>query len=227
MIAAVLRARVLVIVVGVLLFVLAGVKAGRAQVAVTTWHYDNVLSGVNPNETILTPANVNSNQFGLLFTQPVDGLVIGQALYMPGVTIPGNGVHNVVYVATMHDSVYAFDADSASGGNANPLWHTTFLVNGATTVPISLQGCAPTTKWTEVGVVSTPVIDPVAGTIFVVAKTYENSTFVHRLHALDVTTGLENVVRTVKLVAPCDHDGTARLFEAGRNIQRVQAMHEG
>jgi large repetitive protein len=71
----------------------------------------------------------------------------------------------------MNDSVYAFDADSATGKNAKPLWHTTFLVNGATAVPISIQKCGGTTAWTQVGVVSTPVIDPVAGTIYVVAKT--------------------------------------------------------
>jgi len=222
MIAAILRSRVPVICV--LLFVLAGVKVSRAQVAVTTWHYDNVRSGANPNETILTPLNVNSNQFGLLFTQPVDGLVIGQALYLPGVTIPGAGVHNVVYVATMHDSVYAFDADSASGGNASSLWHTSFLINGAVPVPVSLQGCAPTTKWTEVGIVSTPVIDPVAGTLYVVAKTYENSTFVHRLHALDVTTGLEKSGSPIVITASYEFNGTNHIFDDTIQVNRPALM---
>ena len=150
-ICAILRARALVCV----LFVCAGMPAGRAQVAVTTWHYDNARSGANPNETILTPQNVNYKEFGKLFTQPVDGAVIGQALYLPGVTIPGAGVHNVVYAVTMNDSVYAFDADSATGANSSPLWHTSFLINGATAVPIDLQGCGATTQWTEVGVLST------------------------------------------------------------------------
>ena len=100
MVAAMSRARVLV--VRVLFFILAGVAAGRSQVAVTTWHYDNARSGANPNETILTSLNVNSSQFGKLFTQPVDGAVIGQALYLPGVAIPGNGAHNVVYVPNTH-----------------------------------------------------------------------------------------------------------------------------
>jgi hypothetical protein len=158
---------------------------------VTTWHYDNARTGVNSKETILTPQNVNSTKFGKLFTHPVDGAVVGQALYLPNIAIPGKGTHNVVYVATMHDSVYAFDAESSTGSNSQPLWHTTFLIDGATTVPMSLQGCQPTTRWTEVGVVSTPVIDPIAGTVYVVAKTYEHSKFVHRLHALDVKTGLE------------------------------------
>jgi hypothetical protein len=218
MVVAILRARVLI--VGVLLFALAGVRVGEAQTPVTTWHYDNAHSGANPNETILTPLNVNSNQFGKLFTQSVDGLVIGQALYLPGVTIPGAGVHNVVYVATMHDSVYAFDADSATGKNSSPLWHTSFLINGAIPVPIALQGCAPTTAWTEIGVVSTPVIDPVAGTIFVVAKTYENSTFVHRLHALDVTTGLEKTGSPIVITASYLYNGTNHVFNDTIQVNR-------
>jgi hypothetical protein len=224
MVAARSRARVLV--VGVLFFVLAGVTAGRAQVAVTTWHYDNARSGANPNETILTPLNVNSNQFGKLFTQPVDGPVIGQALYLPGVTIPGKGVHNVVYVATMHDSVYAFDADSAAGKNASPLWQTSFLTNGAIPVPVKLQGCAPTTQWTEVGIVSTPVIDPVAGTIYVVAKTYENSTFVHRLHALDVTTGLEKTGSPVVIKASYLFAGFNYIFNDRIQVNRPALLLE-
>ena len=186
---AVLRARALGICIQ--FFLLAAATVGGAQVAVTTWHYDNGRSGANTNETTLTPQNVNSKEFGKLFTQPVDGAVIGQALYLPGVTIPNAGVHNVVYVATMHDSVYAFDADTATGKNARPLWHRSFLKQGTTPVPIALQRCGGVTRWTEVGIVSTPVIDPVAGTLYVVAKTYENSAFVHRLHALDVATGQE------------------------------------
>ncbi len=195
--AAILRARAIMVCVGLVF----GITAVRAQIPVTTWHYDNVRSGANSNETILTPQNVNPNQFGKLFTQTVDGQVIGQALYLPQVTIPKLGVHNVVYVATMNDSVYAFDADSATGKNANPLWQTSFLVNGATTVPISIQKCGGTTAWTQVGVVSTPVIDPVAGTIYVVAKTMENSKFVHRLHGLNVATG-----RGTKRLPHRDHD---------------------
>ena len=95
----------------------------EAQVMVTTWHYDNARSGANSNETILTPQNVNQQQFGKLFTQRVDGAVVGQALYLPSVTIPQAGVHNVVYVATMNDSVYAFDADSATGTNTTAVAH--------------------------------------------------------------------------------------------------------
>src|ERR1039458_1292482 len=170
---------------------IAGITVGYAQVSVTTWHFDNAHSGANTNEMILTPKNVNRSSFGKLFTQSVDGAVTGQALYLPSVSIPSLGVHNVVYVATMHNSVYAFDADSATGANSSPLWHTNFLLQNVMPVPISLQGCGGTTRWTEVGIVSTPVIDPVAGTLYVVAKTYEHVAFVHRLHALDAATGRE------------------------------------
>src|SRR5208282_6173239 len=112
------------------------------------------------------------------------------------------------------------DADSNSGGDGNPLWHTTFLVNGATTVPISLQKCGGTTFWTEVGIVSTPVIDPVAGTLYVVAKTYENSKFVHRLHALEVTTGLERTGSPVVIAASYEFAGKNNIFEDMMQVNR-------
>jgi len=193
---------------------------------VTTWHYDNSRSGANPNETILTPQNVNYKQFGKLFTQPVDGQLIGQTLYLPGITIPGLGSHNVVYVATMNDSVYAFDADSATGSNASPLWHTSFLINGATPVPIKLQGCGGSTFWTQIGIVSTPVIDPVAGTLYVVAKTYENSDFVYRLHALDVATGLEQPGSPVIITGSYEFNGTTYPFVANLQVNRPALLLE-
>ena len=85
-----------------------------AQTSVTTWHYDNARTSANTSEITLTPSNVNSTSFGKLFTDPVDGFIVGHPLYLPNVNFPGQGVHNVVYVATMHDSVYAFDADDAT-----------------------------------------------------------------------------------------------------------------
>jgi hypothetical protein len=204
----------------------AGASVSRSQVAVTTWHYDNARSGANSDETILTPQNVTSAQFGKLFTQPVDGAITGQALYLPGITIAGAGVHNVVYVATMHDSVYAFDADNETGKNASPLWHTSFLKKGVASVPIALQGCGATTQWTEVGIVSTPVIDPVSGTIYVVAKTYEDSKFVHRLHALDVTTGLEKSGSPVVIAASYEFAGKNNVFEDAMQVNRPALLLE-
>src|SRR5579864_3826216 len=98
-----------------------------AQVSVATYHNNKQRTGSNILETILTPSNVNPTQFGKLFSQAVDGFVYAQPLYVPDVIIPGLGIHNVVYVATMNDSVYAFDADNKAGTNAQPLWQVSFI----------------------------------------------------------------------------------------------------
>jgi hypothetical protein len=160
-----------------------------AALGVYTHKYDNTGQGANLSETILTPANVNSTTFGKLFTLNVDGAIYGQPLIVPTLTINGAS-HNVVYVATEHDSVYAFDAD---GTTTAPLWKVSFLVNGATTV--STSGATPdlssATIYPEIGITSTPVIDPTTSTIYVVAETLENGNCVHRLHALDLSTGAE------------------------------------
>lgn len=188
--------------------------------SVTTWHYDNSRSGANQNETVLNLSNVNPNTFGALFTLPVDGAVIGQVLYLSNVTIPGKGMHNVVFAATMHDSVFAFDADNNTGANATPLWQVSLLPAGAMPVPISVQGCGNVTQWTEVGVVSTPVIDPATGTIYVVAKSYENGNSVFRLHALDVTNGSEKFGGPVVITATYNLNGQTNTFSPLAEINR-------
>ncbi len=109
----------------------------------------------------------------------------GAPLYVASVNIPGQGYHNVVYVATEHDSVYAFDAD---GLTTTPLWHTTFLKSGVTSVPCNLT-CSDIP--TEFGVTGTPVIDPTTNTMYVVAYTQEGTNYIQRLHALDITTGAD------------------------------------
>jgi hypothetical protein len=175
------------------LLVSAGNVFLSAQVSVTTSSNDIARTGQNVNETILTPSNVNSTEFGKLFSHSVDGFVYTQPLYLPSLTIAG-AAHNVVFVATEHDSVYAFDADGNAGSNANPLWFASLLTSahgaasGATTVPSSLLSADISP---EVGITGTPVIDPSTGTLYVVSKTMEGSSFVQRLHALDVTSGAE------------------------------------
>ena len=161
-----------------------------AQVSVTTYHNDNARTGLNPHETILTPANVNLNDFGRIFVQPVDGSIYAQPLYVSNVTIGGQS-HNMVFVATEHDSVYAFDADNKSGANANPLWHVSFINPPSVTTVDSYNdaGCGDLVP--EIGITGTPVIDTSTGTLYVVANTKENGAFFQRLHALDITTGNE------------------------------------
>jgi len=183
-----------------------------AQTSVTTWHYDNARTSANTSETVLTPSNVNSASFGKLTTLPVDGFVVANPLYLPGVNVLGQGVHNIVYVATLHDSVYAFDADST---NKSPLWMTSILnysPAGATSVPSSVKKDSNTTGWTEVGIVSTPVIDPTTGTLYLVAETYENGSVVHRLHALDVTSGVEIPGGPITIAATFTLNGVTTTF---------------
>jgi len=159
-----------------------------ASQVVVTQHNDNGRTGQNLQETVLNTSNVNVNNFGKLFTRTVDGQIYAQPLYLPNQPIKG-AMHNVVYVATMHNSVYAFDADDPTASTA--LWQ----VNLGTSVPAQdvCPSCGYQDIKNEIGILSTPVIDTTSGTIYVVAKTKNtaNSTYHFSLHALDVLTGAE------------------------------------
>lgn len=194
-------------------------------VRVTTYHNDNTRQGLNGNENQLTLANVNPTQFGKLFSHRLDGLAYAQPLYLPGVSIPGKGTHNVVYIATEHDSVYAFDADNRKRSNASPLWQTSFIdpSKSITTVPSDDVSC--TDLIPEIGVTSTPVIDPSTGTLYVVARTKEKGKFFQRLHALDVASGAEKLGGPVVIQAKVPGTGDGSMngfvhFDPLRNNQR-------
>jgi Legume lectin domain/Chitobiase/beta-hexosaminidase C-terminal domain len=181
-------------------------------VAVPTWRYDLTHSGANTTETVLTPSNVNVATFGKLFSQAVDGSVYAQPLYLPGLTMGDGLLHNVVFVATEHDSVYAFDADTNGGANQNPLWKVTLLdsahgaASGATTVPYTDVNCPDIAP--EIGITATPVIDPSTNTMYVVSKSKESGTYVQRLHALDIFTGAEKTGSPVVIQATVAGTGT-------------------
>jgi Immunoglobulin I-set domain len=160
-----------------------------SSVSVLTYHNDNSRDGLNPNETILTTANVNSSKFGTLGTMPVTGLVDAEPLYVGNLTING-AAHNVVFVATEHDMVYAFDADTFA-----QLWSANMLANYSGETPSDDRNCNQVEP--EIGITSTPVIDLSAGpngTIFVVAMSKDSAGNYHqRLHALDLTTGADRI----------------------------------
>src|SRR5437588_6911964 len=197
------------------------------SVNVLTYHNDQARTGQNLQETILTPANVNSNNFQKLFTYPVDGQIYAQPLYVSGLPIPGQGTHNVVLVATQHNSVYAFDADSNAGTNAGLLWH----VNLGPSAPVPNSdfgnGYGPYPDISvEVGITSTPVIDPATNTIYLDAFTKDAPhQYSHHVHALDLLTGTEEFGGPVLVTASVPGSGAGSVngtvsFVAKQELQR-------
>jgi hypothetical protein len=225
---------------------LFAVTLGMAQVNVLTYHIDNSRDGQNTNEIILCPANVNTNTFGKLFSHTVDGYVYAQPLYVSGVNIPGQGTHDVLIIATEHDTVYAFDADSTSGPSGGLLWQTNLGPYAVTTIAGVYTnknfGCrynngvsTPNNsgQYTDivpsVGITGTPVIDPVSGTLYVDAFTGEISggvtNYYHRIHALNLATGAEQPNSPVVVTASVPGTGVDSAagvvtFNATQSLQR-------
>ena len=204
--------------------VCACVSPVGAQVNVTTYHNDNARTGQNTQESILTPLNVNSTQFGKLFTTAVDGWVYAQPLYLSSVPISG-GSHTTLYVATEHDSVYAIDADSGS-----VFWKMSLIPSGGTTVSSSADlYCSDLVP--EVGITGTPVIDSTTGTLYVVAKSKVSGSIVQYLHALDVISGQEKFGGPVQIQATVsgtasDGNGSTVTFNPHTEHQRAALLLE-
>ena len=205
---------------------LAPAKASPASVL--TYHNDSFRTGLNTNEAILSPAIVNSANFGKLFTYNVDGLVFAQPLCVSGLQIPGQGIHNVLYVATEHNSVYALDADSNKAFTNGVIWKVNLGPSAITPTNAfgnRYNGGQYIDITPEVGITGTPVIDLARGTLFVDAFTREASGYIHRLHALNITNGSERPNSPVVVAATTpgtavDSVGGIITFSATQQIQR-------
>jgi uncharacterized protein (TIGR03437 family) len=178
----------------------------QVQVNVLTFRNDNARTGQNPNEPLLSPANVKPGQFGRRLSHAVDGNVFAEPLYVAAAPMATGGVRNIVLVVTDHDSAYAFDADDIAGADPGPLWQVSFLnaSRGVTTVPWQDVNCP--VIYPEIGITGTPVIDSATYTIYLVAFTKETASdgtvsYVHRLHALDIRSGRELSTSPVEIEA--------------------------
>jgi hypothetical protein len=197
----------------------AEVAAPAVLKGVLTYHNDNQRTGRNPSETALTLKNVNSTTFGKLFVIATDGRVDAQPLYVPNVTIPAKGAHNVLFVASEHGTIYGFDADSGAA-----LWQVTTLKAGET--PSDDRGCGQVTP--EIGVTSTPAIDLTAGphgTIYAVAMSKNaGGNYFQRLHALDISSGAEQFGGPVDIAAK--YPGTGDNTQNGNVVFDPQQYKE-
>ena len=201
---------------------LPALSAPGAEPNVLTQHNDNSRTGANLNESQLNTSNVNVGKFGKLFTRKVDGQIYAQPLYISSLSFAGRGLHNTVIVATEHNSVYAFDADDP--GRADPLWHT----NLGPSVPIEHYGNFDV-MWEEVGITGTPVIDLASSTLYAVAATLDaKGNHQHRLHALDIRTGLEKFGGPVEITGEySDIFGNvvkSVVFKSSQHLQRASLL---
>ncbi|MEV5510639.1 hypothetical protein [Streptomyces orinoci] len=192
-------------------------------VPVTTQHNDNRRTGANLRETALSPATVGPASFGKLFSRRVDGQIYAQPLVVPAVQLPGGARRDIVYVATMHNSVYAFDAHRPEA--ADPLWHTVL----GPSVPLPDPEIGPSGYRDisiEVGIVGTPVIDPVRKVLYAVAFTRDRTGYQHTLHALGLADGRQAPGGPVRLTAEAPGTGEGSTggritFDSRRQLQRA------
>lgn len=205
-------------------------QSGAATAAVTdlagvyTYHNDLGRDGVNAREYALTPANVNTGTFGKQAVCPVDGAIYAQPLWVADVVV-GGVTHNVVYVVTQHDSLYAFDADAAP---CTQLWSVSLVdtahgaAAGETSVPNSLLGFGLGDIQPEVGITSTPVIDPATGTLYLAAKSVDSThtNFYLRLHAIDITSGAEQPQSPVLVSGTYPSNSGTVTFDPHNQAQR-------
>ncbi len=208
--------------------------------AVTTGQYNTARTGANTSEIILNNTNVNKNQFGKLYSIPVDGLIFAQPLYVPGVLINGT-LTNVLYIATMHNSIYAFNADKP--GSA-PIWKVSLGTPASATNPNN--GC-PASNFTgsELGILSTPVIDVANNVIYAVGAnpralptsqttpylTFVSADYVHKMHAFDIRTGQERSDSPVSITpsypgnnGTYDNQGGIEYLTEGTEVQRTSLL---
>ena len=180
------------------MLVVGAIIPAWSQITITTERYDTSRTGANLSETTLTTSNVNSTEFGKLYSYSVSGSVQAQPLYVPNLTLPGLGTYNVLFVVTMNDVVYALDADSNATNGNGVLWTNNLTNPAAGVTPIPIVNIVQSDSLNivgNVGIESTPVIDLSTNTMYLVARTMEVSgtttNYVTRLHALDITTGEE------------------------------------
>jgi len=200
--------------------------AKAAKVSVLTYHDDDLRTGWNPLETALTPTTVASANFGFVQLLATDGLVSAQPLYVSNVAIPAGGRHNVLIVATEHDSVYAFDADTLA-----QLWHTSFSIPSQNVgpEPSTDTNCKVVAPW--IGISSTPTIDAATHTLYVVAKTVQTSgsttTYFQTLHALSLGTGADTVMPVVISGSFILSNGEPITFDPERTYDRAGILLSG
>ncbi|HEY6306425.1 MAG TPA: hypothetical protein VI488_08235 [Candidatus Angelobacter sp.] len=212
----------------VISLLLGGSVCAQRTPTVLTWHNDIFRTGQNLRETVLTPATVNPASFGKLFSYPVDGMLYAQPLYVPHLAIPGKGIHNVVYLATQKDSVYAFDADNAKA-NPSPLWFANFTDPPRVTPVPCRDNQVDCNVYPIIGITGTPVISLSNHSIYLVARTKEtdqqgHASYFSRLHALDIATGAE---KSGSPVVICGRpSGETCAFDYGTKQSSFNPQHE-